>query len=909
MALYHDETYQKLLTIRKNFDLKLKPNPYLTETFTGLDGQEHPFSLRNYQVQMVLHLLAMKRFVVGDDTGTGKTLMVTGGLTYVWANEGPTKTLILTTKSAVLQWAGEFAKFTKGVTTYVYRGTPKQREKIYKAWQDHKNGPCVLISNYRLICSDFTTFQNWKGGVVVLDECFQYHTPITLADGTTELIGKIVSQKMPVEVLSWNPTTGKVEPRKVVDWHRNPVRSRNLVHLKFRFGGKVRVTANHKFYTPDGSEVPAGKLRKGMEVQHLCRHIPSDAQWQVVLGGLLGDSSMSHPTRARCGVSFGHSEKQSEYLKFKRSMLEPLGVSEVDSTPNMGFPLKDGGEKGYGRFRLDGNEAVASFLAESRVRRDNAKRITVDWLDRVGSLGLAFWYADDGSLSEHTCKDGKITRSIVLSTQGFSREEVELLAGWLKWKWGLDAEVKVTKPRTDRTTGEHRKSYPYIYLSSVKGAADQFLNLLPCGFPGVMYKFPGKPQADLADFDLTPQQGLVTDWVAEKSVWTPPASDKDKYVYNLEVEDNHNYFANGSLVSNCTAFKNTATQVFKVIRHIASQSSRVWGATATLIKNSLMEGYSIYQVIVPGLFPNTMNKFMTEYCVLEMMSIPGRAGKIPKVVGYLPSKVAEFRDKMDPFYLGRPKHEVASELPALTTKIIEVGLSDEQEAKYADAVAGLLTVKNEEKDVSKLTSLIYCQQIVNDLSLIGAEGSSDKVETLVDLLTGEGEFAEDKVILFTRFKSMVDVVEKRLKKEGLKVVRVTGDEKDTQRQEAQKQFQDFKSGVNVICITMAGGDAINLQAAKAVIFIDTPWSAGDLIQIVGRMIRVGSLHANAYSVHLVAKRPKGSIDQHVMKIMGKKMQLLEKVLGKRIKEGDDELIESSRDVDELYESLKGDIIG
>lgn len=530
MALYHDETYQKLLTIRKNFDLKLKPNPYLAETFTGLDGQEHPFNVRNYQVQMVLHLLAMKRFVIGDDCGLGKTIEIITGLTYVWANEGPTKTLILTTKSAVLQWAAEFAKFTKGVTTYVYRGTPKQRAKIYKAWQDHKSGPCVLISNYRLICSDFTTFQNWKGGVLIADEA--------------------------------------------------------------------------------------------------------------------------------------------------------------------------------------------------------------------------------------------------------------------------------------------------------------------------------------------------------------------------------------------TAFKNTSTQVFKVIRHLASQSSRVWGATATLIKNSLMEGYSIYQVIVPGLFPSTMNKFMTEYCVLEMMSIPGRAGKIPKVVGYLPSKVVEFRNKMDPFYLGRPKHDVASELPTLTTKIIEVGLSEEQEAKYADAVAGILTVKQEEKEVSKLTSLIYCQQIVNDLSLIGAEGTSDKVETLVDLLTGEGEFADDKVILFTRFKSMVDVVEKRLKKEGLKVVRVTGDEKDTERQEAQKQFQDFKSGVNVICITMAGGDAINLQAAKAVIFIDTPWSAGDLIQIVGRMIRVGSLHANAYSVHLVAKRLKGSIDQHVMKIMGKKMQLLEKVLGKRIKEeGDDELIESSRDIDELYESLKGDIIG
>lgn len=767
---------------------------------------------------------------VGNGLVNHNTAESIGALCYLWMRDPNEKAIILTKKSAIGQWAKEFEKFTEGVNVIVVRGTPAKRYKLYQEYLD-STGPTVMITNYRSVVNDLSVVQDWEDFTLIADECFQYHTPITLADGSTELIGKIVSQKMPVEVLSWDPETGAVEPRRVVHWHRNSLRRgkrKNLLHLKFRFGGKVRVTRTHKFYSPEGQEVPAAKLRKGSEIQHLSDNVPTEDQWQVILGGLLGDSCLSHPNRPRWGICFGHATKQEGYLRFKRDLLTPLGVSDIDTTPNEGFPLKDGGEKGYARFRLCANEAVTSFLVQSRVQRGGKKRVTLDWLDSINPLGLAVWYADDGSITNHECLDGTVSRYITLNTQGFTREEVELLAGWLRWKWGVNAEVKTTKPRTDREGGRC-KSYPYLHLSP--DASDKFLGLLPCGFPGVEYKFPNKAIASSSSFDTAPVRGLVVDWLTEKRVWGPPDTDKDRYVYNLEVEGNHNYFANGSLVSNCTMFKNPSTQVHQVMRHMAGQAKRVWGLTATLIKNNLIEGFGIYQVVVPGLFRHSKTGFMKDYCILRMVRVKGNR-QVPQIVGYRDTDIQRFKDKIEPYYLGRPKHDVAEELPVLQTKDVYVGLTSFQHSKYQEALGGLLELGNgEEKETDRLTAIIYCQEIVNHPVLLGYDKEkSEKLDTLADMLTEGGELEDEKVIVFTRFKKMVDYAIPYLEKKGVKCVRVTGQETDEQRQDAMEAFQDHKSDVKVIWITMAGGDAINLQAAKALVFFDTPWSAGDYLQ-------------------------------------------------------------------------------
>jgi SNF2 family DNA or RNA helicase len=132
------------------------------------------------------------------------------------------------------------------------------------------------------------------------------------------------------------------------------------------------------------------------------------------------------------------------------------------------------------------------------------------------------------------------------------------------------------------------------------------------------------------------------------------------------------------ILDEATAFKNHQTRTHQVCKYLAGRASRAWALTATLIKNNLLEGWGIYQVLVPTLFGN-MNSFMNEYCVVRMMPIPGSRRQIPTIVGYRPKDVQAFREKIDPYFLGRPKFEVASELPPLITRHVKVDLTKFQE--------------------------------------------------------------------------------------------------------------------------------------------------------------------------------------------------------------------------------------
>jgi SNF2 family DNA or RNA helicase len=364
-----------------------------------------------------------------------------------------------------------------------------------------------------------------------------------------------------------------------------------------------------------------------------------------------------------------------------------------------------------------------------------------------------------------------------------------------------------------------------------------------------------------------------------------------------------------AIFDEATAFKNPRTQVHQVCRHLANRAEKVWGLTATLIKNNLTEGWGIYQIVSPGLFPTSKNGFMNHYCVTRMQRLPGGRRQVPVIVGYRKDQIQRFRQKIETSFLGRPKFEVASELPPMTTRIEKVGMSAVQHEKYAEALSGLLEVVDresgemEEKEVTVLTAVTYCQQIVDHPDLIGAGGDSQKLDRLLELLT-EGDLAGQKVIVFSRFRKMVDIIMPALVKAGVKAVRITGSENEDQRKEAQDAFQDQKSDTAVIVITTAATEAVNLQAAKALVFYDTPWSGGDYIQAIGRMIRIGSIHDRVFAVHLVCG---GTIDDRIMEVIKRKMKLIESVIGKRIKGESDEFeVAASNDLSDLFDSLKGD---
>ena len=222
----------------------------------------------------------------------------------------------------------------------------------------------------------------------VLFGCVHADTRITLADGTREKIGKIVNQKLPVEVLSYDFDRGELVAKPVTNWFDNGIAERFLQFSVAR-AGKGRsgfaATENHLISTPGGWR-PAGELVVGDRVMQSVPHHLSDQQWQILLGGLMGDGALS-PTRNGSSARFrwGHGAKQAAYGDWKASLFANLIVSR--STNAKGAVFHD--------------VQPLAELAELReaVYIGGKKVLSEDYLKALTPLSLAIWYMDDGSFT------------------------------------------------------------------------------------------------------------------------------------------------------------------------------------------------------------------------------------------------------------------------------------------------------------------------------------------------------------------------------------------------------------------------------------------------------------------------------------------------------------------------------
>ena len=347
-----------------------------------------------------------------------------------------------------------------------------------------------------------------------------------------------------------------------------------------------------------------------------------------------------------------------------------------------------------------------------------------------------------------------------------------------------------------------------------------------------------------------------------------------------------------------TYFKSTKSLTHRAAALASSMAERALGLTATILKNRLEEAFAIYNVILPGLYKNVtqFRKLYHNTIFLKVKTAKGER-QIPKVVGY--KNVADFRARIDPYFLGRYKHEVAKELPKIISKTILLEMESKQEEAYQSALAGLLRLDSgEEKTVTPLTALMYCQQISNAPATVGIDATSSKEDALFDLF--EEDLEDQKVIIYTGFKKLIDRMEPLFLKHKIPMVRITGDESSEQRDRNKEIFQDPKSGVNVIWINRAGSESINLQAASSFIFFDNPWSYGDYIQLLGRAQRIGSEHESIMVYHLVNK---STIDEYVLETLKSKQDLVHSVFGSS---ATGELIFEEAFVEDLFSEMLKD---
>ena len=157
------------------------------------------------------------------------------------------------------------------------------------------------------------------------------------------------------------------------------------------------------------------------------------SQKQIILGGLLGDSSLNRKNRT---ITFTHSIKQKEYLEWKNSFFNAQIKDALNKWQDKYYPRK------YFYYYFNkGNEALFSFLCRN-LYSEKRKKISLKYLYELDSLGLAIWWLDDGNIS-----NGEKTRFGKLSTHCFNYEEHILLQKYFKERWNINVAIKKEKDK------------------------------------------------------------------------------------------------------------------------------------------------------------------------------------------------------------------------------------------------------------------------------------------------------------------------------------------------------------------------------------------------------------------------------------------------------------------------------
>ena len=331
-----------------------------------------------------------------------------------------------------------------------------------------------------------------------------------------------------------------------------------------------------------------------------------------------------------------------------------------------------------------------------------------------------------------------------------------------------------------------------------------------------------------------------------------------KYAFRFAITDEAQYL------------KNSNTQNAKAVKEIVADTR--YALTGTPIENSLAELWSIFDYIMPG-YLFAYKKFKTEF-------------EVPIVKEENQKAMKKLRMLIEPFILRRTKKEVLTELPEKTITVLNNQMKEEQEKIYLNYlaqakqdIAETIDVKGFERShIQVLSALTRLRQICCHPSLFikdYKEGSS-KLEQCIEIIKDAIESGH-KILLFSGYTSMFEIIEKELNKNGISYFKLTGATKVDERIRMVDEFNESKD-IKVFLISLkAGGTGLNLTGADMVIHYDPWWNASAENQATDRAYRIGQKN-NVQVYKLITKN---SIEEKIYELQKKKSTLIDNVLDTR----------------------------
>ena len=367
--------------------------------------------------------------------------------------------------------------------------------------------------------------------IMMLDECFTWETRVVTKHKKRgsfnyirikDIVDGFKNGKT-IKVSSWNERKKIIEEKKIIGVFENG--TKKIIDLKIKNRNRIiRTTPNHPFLTFEDGELVWKNISEVNKNIILYKEnntnnstILCNDSYDIILGMILGDSSLlkNNQQKNSYRILTNHSVRQRDYMEFKKSIFNDISsyrnglISGFTGEEQCGFQTKS--------INVSDEFYNACYNGKKFLSKNIERWFTV--------RSLALWYMDDGSYNR---KSGRA----IFSTYSFSENEVQILSSIVKSQFNIESSIYSTK-----------KGY---VLSLNRTNTNKLFELLR-GYiiDSMSYKCNNLSSIDPNLYTISYNSNLTIGDIEYKK------DGGEEMVYNIEVEENNNYFAENILVHNC----------------------------------------------------------------------------------------------------------------------------------------------------------------------------------------------------------------------------------------------------------------------------------------------------------------------------------------------------------------------
>lgn len=771
------------------------------------------------------------RALLANEMGTGKSIVSL----FALRRSGARPCVIVCPAGLKYHWEAEAALHCN-LRAEVLSGMKPPKVRLSRPH------PLVII-NYDILGPWMRFLKKLDPIMVIGDECFPETTPVATDRGDI-CIRNIVENRLPIRVASFNFSTGQIEFKPIIRYIKKE-RTKRMVTIRHATG-EITCTENHKIWTRNRGYAEASTLTDYDFVQILRREFSSQL--------------------AR---------------KKKNTLLKKVRVI-VGRKSNRARPKKKTNTQRLRMVRkiiLDGSGSNTPILQMS-MRREMANQSTENQgqniypgtNSQISSRGIKTLSKPGrettrgGIRTPHEETQPRLYAGCYREIKRYKRKKrhATYLAGGTRGQRKIYARTNQTQKcaRGRLAIGVANKNPPRIAVS----------NLLQSRYRKPKTQNCNRNRRTRTQFAKSQNQRqekrCPTYWSRVVSTQIHEPANKpglgwdcgnDPFVYCLEVADNHNFYADGALVSNCHFVKNRGTRRTRNFQELCRGVEHVIAISGTPLTNRPAELWVILNILWPDKFPS-WTKFGWRYCKPSY-----EFGQI-KFKGA--TRLPELHKKMVAAgMIRRLKKDVLKDLPPKIRTVISLPISDPRE--YTRAENEFVAWLRDTFGGRRAAAAAHAKRLVQ-FGYLKRLAAKLKMAAVFDWLDSFLEESDEKIIVFGIHRSIIGACAERY---AGQCVLVHGGILGRARQRAYAQFQKSKR-TRMFFGNDAAGVGWNGSCATVTAHIELPWTPGQVNQAGDRMHRIGQTK-QTHEYFLVARK---TVESRLCEILQTKAGILGETL-------------------------------